>query len=209
MIRVPGTLIVNRRTGRNGAFSVGDLITAIGEFKVKDTALDQYEPGEYKGDFIIKWIEPHTNTWRGRVFVENRASLADIIITDAVEDSVTAEQKAADKTPPERDPLEEASTSSAHAPATPTKPESSETPVSEPVHQVETASRPANAGEIPGLSPEQRALLGDELSDLFDKRERIKLDPTVDREVFRKQRDLLRSSGYRFDSKGQDWYLAS
>jgi hypothetical protein len=35
----------------------------------------------------------------------------------------------------------------------------------------------------------------------------IALDPTVDREVFRRQRDRLKAVGYRFDSKAQRWYL--
>ena len=205
MIRVPGTLIINRRTGRNGSFSVGDLVTDIGEFKVKDTALDQYEPGEYKGDFIIKWIEPHSNTWRGRVFIENRATLQDIIIFDAVEDLGTAEASAAAMTPPEIDPLEESTGSSEHpadVPCTPCVEMATTTPESLP-QQSNAESGTAN------LTTEQRVLLGDESAELYAQRQRIKLDPTVDREVFRKQRDLLRACGYRFDSTQQDWVCTS
>lgn len=205
MIRVPGTLIINRRTGRNGSFSVGDLVTDIGEFKVKDTALDQYEPGEYKGDFIIKWIEPHSNTWRGRVFIENRATLQDIIIFDAVEDLGTAEASAAAMTPPETDPLEE-STGSSERPAdvSNTSGVKMATATSDSLHQQDSAE----AGSA-DLTAEQRVLLGDELAELYAQRQRIKLDPTVDREVFRKQRDLLKACGYRFDSTQQDWVCTS
>lgn len=201
MIRVPGTLIINRRTGRNGSFSVGDLVTDIGEFKVKDTALDQYEPGEYKGDFIIKWIEPHSNTWRGRVYIENRATLQDIIIFDAVEDCGAAEASAEAMRPPEKDPLEESPGSSkrpADVPSTPSVEMATTTPESLP-QQSNAESGTAD------LTAEQRALLGDELAELYAQRQRIKLDPTVDRELFRKQRDLLKACGYRFDSTQQEW----
>ena len=33
----------------------------------------------------------------------------------------------------------------------------------------------------------------------------LKLDPTVDRNVFRKQRDRLKAIGYRFEPMGQQW----
>lgn len=205
MIRVPGTLIINRRTGRNGSFSVGDLVTDIGEFKVKDTALDQYEPGEYKGDFIIKWIEPHSNTWRGRVYIENRATLQDIIIFDAVEDGGAAEASAAAMRPPETDPLEESPGSSerpADVPSTPVVEMATTTPESLP----QQSNAESGAAD---LTAEQRALLGDELAELYEQRKTIKLDPTVDREVFRKQRDLLKACRYRFDSTQQEWVCTS
>ena len=193
MIRVPGTLIVNRREGRNGSFSVGELITQIGEFKVKDTALDQFEPGEYKGDFVIKWIEPITNTWRGRVFVENRATLQDIIIIDALEDDELARKKADAKNPPEQDPIEANSSQSPSA-----SKEAHTTPVSE------EAAEPTQVGDADDNCNEERELLG-ELFDAFANKQMIKLDPSVDREVFRKQRDLLRSRDYRFNSTEQVW----
>ena len=163
MIRVTGTLIVNRRQGRNGYFSVGDLVTDIGEFKVKDAVLDQYEPGEYKGDFIIKWIEPHSNTWRGRVYIENRATLQDIIIFDAVEDRGAAEASAEAMRPPETEPIEESPCSSerpADVPCTPCVEMATTTPESLP-QQSDAESGTAN------LTTEQRVLLGDELAELY------------------------------------------
>jgi hypothetical protein len=33
----------------------------------------------------------------------------------------------------------------------------------------------------------------------------LKLDPTVDRNIFRKQRDRLKAIGYRFEPMGQQW----
>jgi hypothetical protein len=50
-------------------------------------------------------------------------------------------------------------------------------------------------------------LFGAELGAKVWKREGIKLDPTVDRGVFREQRDHLKELGYRFDAKAQAWAL--
>jgi hypothetical protein len=50
-------------------------------------------------------------------------------------------------------------------------------------------------------------LFGDELMQLLDKREPIKLDPTVDRISFRAQRDRLKELGYGFDAKSQTWVV--
>ena len=52
-ISIPGTLQVIRRTGKNGDFSVGELITDIGRFRVKHKVLDEFEQGSCKGVFVI------------------------------------------------------------------------------------------------------------------------------------------------------------
>jgi hypothetical protein len=51
-------------------------------------------------------------------------------------------------------------------------------------------------------------LFGAELGAKVWKREGIKLDPTVDRSLFREQRDHLKELGYRFDAKAQAWAVA-
>ena len=51
-------------------------------------------------------------------------------------------------------------------------------------------------------------LFGAELGTKVWKREGIKLDPTVDRGLFREQRDHLKVLGYRFDAKAQAWAVA-
>ena len=38
------------RQSKNGPFSVADLFTDFGEFKVKDPLLEQFEEGEYEVD---------------------------------------------------------------------------------------------------------------------------------------------------------------
>jgi hypothetical protein len=74
-ISVRGTLVVQRKRGRKGEFNVADLSTEIGEFEVKDALIEEFEPGRYTGDFVVKWIEPDSFSWRGKVVVKKRASL--------------------------------------------------------------------------------------------------------------------------------------
>lgn len=49
------------------------------------------------------------------------------------------------------------------------------------------------------------ALFGTELVDLVWDGNEVKLDPTVDRALFRNQRDRLKELGYVFDAKSQAW----
>lgn len=197
MVKVEGSLVICRRSGSRGSFSVGDLVTSIGEFKVKDAILDQFEPGEYRGEFVIKWIQPTTFAWRGRVSVENRATLADIVvhsITDANDDVPT-------QTPPERDPVDEKTE--------PVVAQRASVLVHVPPAPAPVAAEGAHALDASlDLLNEDAVLFGDEVFALFCRRLRVKLDPTVDRELFRRQCKRLKASGYAFDSKPQAWNFA-
>ena len=52
-------------------FQVGELTTSVGEFKVKDKVLEQFEPGAYTGTFLIDKIYPHSYVWYGKVTVDS------------------------------------------------------------------------------------------------------------------------------------------
>lgn len=95
-ISVRGRLVVQRKTGRKGDFNIGDLVTEIGQFEVKDQLIEEYEPGTYAGLFLISWIEPDSYSWKGRVFVKVRATLDEIIVDDVDE----TPPQAADSHPP-------------------------------------------------------------------------------------------------------------
>lgn len=187
-IRVRGTITIQRKTSARGAFNIGDLATEIGEFEVKDSLIEEFEPGKYTGEFIIKWIAPDSFSWRGRVFVKNRATLDEIIIDEA------DEGESAPAAPPEPDPIE--------------------TPPAAPAAQSAPAPRPpASSSPKPPASPKSteasssadEELFGEELFSLLQARSVIKLDPTVDRVQFRSQRDRLKELGYGFDAKSQAW----
>jgi hypothetical protein len=173
-VQLHGTLSIKAVSGRSGNFCVGELLTDIGSFKIKDAILDQYQPGDYEGSFIVDEIFPSSYTWRGKVWVEVRARLSAIHVDEE----------------PEK-------------PDTETLPESAEPdPADEPHPDVSAASptpEPAPAAKSEG------GLFDAEMQALIDAGQPVKLDPTVDRNLFREQRDALKSLGYRFDSKGQMW----
>ena len=79
-ISLPGTLRIKRINGSHGPFCVGDLETEIGEFRVKDAVLDQFDEGTYAGQFWIAQIFPWSYTAYGRMVIEIRAKLADLQI---------------------------------------------------------------------------------------------------------------------------------
>ena len=59
-----GTLAVEVIKGSRGDFCVGTLKTSIGEFKIKDAALEQFERGSYQGRFTIEKIYIESTRWQ-------------------------------------------------------------------------------------------------------------------------------------------------
>lgn len=209
-IRVRGTIIITRRSSRNGGFNVGELSTEIGSFEVKDQLIEEYEPGKYAGEFLIAWIGPDSFIWQGKVFVKIRATLEAVFID---QDEGEAPAPA---TPPEPDPIETAATAIAKAKASagdePT-PTPSTTPTPAPTLTRNAAGTAGADDPVPALpkppatsaQSEDGQLFGGELLDLVLARKVIKLDPTVDRQVFRHQRDRLKELGFVFNATGQTW----
>lgn len=190
-IRVRGTLSIQRKTSARGAFNVGELASQIGLFEIKDSLIEEFEPGKYTGEFIISWIEPDSFSWRGRVFVKIKATLDEILIDEADEGAP------APSAPPEPDPIE----LQASAPAQ---------PQAKPAAQQDAAAPQPTSGKEarpPAGKPADGELFGDELLSLLQECAPIKLDPTVDREQFRRQRDRLKELGYSFDAKAQTWSI--
>ncbi len=197
MITINGVLTIRKVSGRHGDFRVGRLLTDIGEFSVKDAVLDQYDEGRYEGSFIIERIYPSHYSAGGRLIVEVRAELFSIALSD-IGSLESAEVSL------EQDPLEEEATSPRRAPKTrPPKlvpDEPALTPVV-PEYQESNESAGLETGlESSTQSPDER-LFGV----LWPLQASIKLDPTVDRNVFRQQRDRLKELGYCFKPIGQIW----
>lgn len=186
-IRVRGTLSIQRKTSARGAFNVGELASQIGLFEIKDSLIEEFEPGKYTGEFIISWIEPDSFSWRGRVFVKVRATLDEILIDEADEGAP------APSAPPEPDPIEQ------QAPAQAKVPPNQETPAPQ--------AAPVKAASKPESKSVDAELFGEELLALLQDCAPIKLDPAVDREQFRQQRDRLKEIGYSFDAKAQTWSI--
>ena len=86
-----------------------------------------------------------------------------------------------------------------------------------PVKALDPTSTPAIASTVEGApAPEylpflvnsDEVLFGEEVFALFSRKLRVKLDPSVDRELFRRQCKRLKAAGYEFDSKPQAWSVA-
>ena len=192
MIKLSGTLAIRSISGSRGPFNVGRLYTEIGEFAVKDSLIEEYEEGRYKGEFGISNIFPHTYLSGGRAVTEIRARLASIAL-----ENIAALEIRDRAQPVEPDPIEE-------TPA----------PAEKPADLIAAGAAPAEDADIDftpsgeaGQSAEKlfeetmRGLFG-EVWPLSDK---VKLDPTVDRGRFRQQRDALKELGYKFQPVGQAW----
>ena len=192
MIKLSGTLAIRSISGSRGQFNVGRLHTEIGEFAVKDSLIEEYEEGRYKGEFGISNIYPYTYLVGGRAVVEIRARLGSIALENIA--ALDTEDRAQ---PAEPDPIEE-------APAPAEKPVEPVLATQLPMEQPESEAVEADAGEQSG-----EALFEQTMRNLFGESwplsEKVKLDPTVDRGRFRQQRDALKELGYKFQPVGQAW----
>lgn len=200
MEKFNGTLIVEQIRGRHGPFCVGLLQTSIGQFKVKDKELDQFEPGNYRGQFLVEEIFTKAVPWRGGTFTELLARIAEGgFLID--EEQQTGEDDLPD-------------TKGIQAEPDPADDDDQQTPViaePKPIHTALAAQpQQAQATKSAAFTTEDDLkLFGIELHALFAQRAaRISLDPTVDRVQFRSQRERLKAVGYQFDAKSQEWVLA-
>lgn len=187
-VALSGTLIVKWIAGRNGEFAVGDLQTPIGEFRVKDALLEQFDEGEYRGVFWVSQIYSKSYEYRGRITIETRASIADLQIDlecDAPQESPSAS---------EPDPIDEAP----HRPM----PARTEMPVAS------TSSMPVNQDLLDADSDVDADLFGDDIIERLRARQAVKLDPTVDRQLLRQQKKRLDALCYAFDARSQTWHPA-
>ncbi|AYH44527.1 hypothetical protein CDA09_14205 [Azoarcus sp. DN11] len=195
-ITVEGTLNIKRIKGANGPFCVGDLLTDIGEFRVKDPILDQFEEGSYTGRYIIQRIFPWSYASNGRLVLEIRARLADLHVQSGTERSLP-------EAPMEPDPADEAVAQTARPGAGNGDLEGSGAPERGQEGGAPPVSPTTGSDESPDLE-----LFGDELHGLVAARQPVKLDPTIDdRRRFREQRNRLKSGlQYGFVPEEQVWY---
>lgn len=231
MISVPGTINIAERQGRFGSFNVGTLECSIGSFTVKDSSIEEFDPGIYHGDFVIEKIKPLSYLAGSRLVVEVRATLSAILLSGDAEPLPSHYESL------ERDPIEEDggySQSDAPFPASgprsrgnyrPRQPRQHLDVPQQPVHnaqgfgdQPEFSSHAEYSSEAPdfgdatgyGLAPHsfEPSFLPD-AADLFGVLwpigRVVKLDPTIDRGLFRQQKDYLKANGYRFSATEQNW----
>lgn len=199
-----GSLLIRSIPGRFGNFNVGVLSTAIGQFTVKDSIIEEYEAGRYEGQFDITQIYPKSYFTNGRLIVENRARVVGIVLANADESTEPAVLESVDIDPIVEDikslptPTAEVTPASALDPAASI--ESEPTTVSDDASEPTTDTKP-----MAGIDP----VYGDLFGSLWPLADQVKLDPTVDRTRFRSQRDALKQLGYQFQPMGQIWLKAA
>ena len=175
------------RQSRNGPFNVGELVTDVGEFKVKDTLIEQFDEGDFVATVLVEEIYLAQYVSFGKGVTEMRARLRDIQVqTEGQRPPEVVEQL-------EPDPLDE--------------------PASVVVPAPQLAPAPEPAPAAPAELSAAPAADDDGLADLYDEEvvaaiscgSTVKLDPSVDRALLRRQTAGLKARGYRFDSKSQTW----
>lgn len=207
MIKIPGRLTVRTIHGRNGPFNVGRLAASIGEFVIKDPQLDQFSEGVFEGEFLLLEIRPASYFTGGRLVVEVRAKVGEMLLT---EDGMLVTQHGPRFDSAEIDPLEEEAAPAPSEPPAPSTPGPGE-PAAPPV-----SSSQDEAGEVPGPQPPDAYASGQEANPdaelfglLWPLGQSVKLDPTVDRALFRRQVSRLKELGYRFQAPTQTWQAAA
>jgi hypothetical protein len=188
MISLTGDLVVKIINGRNGPFRVGNLHTEIGEFAVKDKILDQYDEGSYRGLFDVSKIFSSSYTTGSRLVVEVRAVLVNIALANI--EVIDPEQLES----LEQDPLDEEK-----------KTENVSIDKVDTPESIESSSFEDDSPKNSESEENKDAIL---FGLLWPLQESFKLDPTVNRELFRQQRDRLKSLGYQFKPIGQYWSKA-
>lgn len=205
MIKCQGALRIKKiRQSRNGAFCIADLATDFGEFKVKDPMLDQFEEGEYQGTVWISEIYMSQYISYGKAVTELRARLHDLQVESEDRKPVRSNEHS------EPDPVDEVPTPQV-PPKTSQKPAKRADWSAMKGNRLGKDTTPApgkDAGDPvkdAANSSDDIELFGQELAALIETRQAVKLDPTVDRVLFRKQTAGLKARGYTFDSKQQTW----
>lgn len=202
MITIPGRLAVETRHGRYGDFNVGQLLTDIGQFAVKDPALEQFAPGKYDGEFNIVEIRPQTYQTNGRIVFEMRAYLNGITLSNIDELTRDEAQKLATQEP---DPIEQETQGAPKTEAPIADPSLSVAP---PIAEPAQTTAPRVSAPIDTAPPQSDADAADVqlFGPLWPLTARFKLDTTIDRRLIRQQCARLDALDYDFDPRTQEWF---
>lgn len=225
MIKLSGvTLRVKKiRGGRNGDFCVGELFTDIGEFRVFDQLLDQFDDGVYRGTAWVERIFLKQYIHFNKSITEIRAVLHDLQIDDMEErpaephlveaDPADEEPRAVPAPPPRAAPVSvpampKSATPSPSPPPSRANVEELKERIQKRLARVDQASI-AISPPAPAPDPQSAQLqeLFGELWPQVQSRDAVKLDPTVDRLRLRQQVASLKDLGYRMaDIQTQTWH---
>ncbi len=187
-------------TGANGDFSVGSFNTSIGQFKIKNQLLDQFEEGDYHVRVSI--IKLKLNTYvvqrTGITITEIVAEIDAIDVIDADVKPIKAESIEPDASVPD--------TSNQVSKAAPAKAEKSE-------QQSPAVPEKAAKGKIvlsnkktkPDGDGEKKLDPPELFGYLWPLGDTLQLDKSAPRPLIIQQKQYLVKIGYKFDVKTQTW----
>lgn len=187
---VTGKLVVRTINGRNGAFNVGLLETAIGSFSVKDRELEQYSAGTYEGQFVIGKVFMHSWSYGANSGSEIRVRLDAMNIASNNALTPDDERKLL---PPVNDPLEE---------EIPAIPETKHPTPAKDENAPKTTNTKRPQFTVPTPAEQET---GDQtlFGPLWPLPDIVKLDATAPRQVLRQQKARLSQLGYDFIAQEQ------
>ncbi len=205
-VLVSGVLKITARNGRNGVFNVGELCTDLAVFKIKQAILEQFEEGEYPGEFMIAQIFQSSFIHKGRAFTDICANLVGLDIFAAnlavpkPLDPMDEQEEAAIQGSVAQEPILErpivamgsgTGSSSRQAPAS---------MLDSAHHETEAVIPAQDSDEIPMVGSL------DALKALIEKHTTlIRLDTTLDRSLLTQMPPLLKQRGYCFNAQTQLW----
>ena len=208
MITAENALLRVRRVrqSRNGPFSVADLYTDFGEFKVKDPLLEQFEEGEYQVTAWISYIFLGQYVAYGKGVSELRVQLNDLQVH-------TEDQKPTPREPVELDPMDEPEPVIMTRQAAPSEPQQTLTAATKD-SRWDKFKKPVKSNGARQTSPTAEEA-DDQLDDIYDEamqaaikqRAPVTVDVSVDRALLRKQVEGLKERGYRYDSIQKLWIV--
>ncbi|WP_193091599.1 DUF3275 family protein [Halomonas colorata] len=207
MIKIPGRLFVKTIHGRHGPFNVGRLATSIGEFVIKDPQLEQFSEGQFSGEFLVLEIRPASYFAGGRLVVEVRARVGEMLLSDNGVLVSQSDKPHFDSS--EIDPLEEEATPQTQTPPVQSQPQPMQQRQFQPVRAKETPQAASPAATPQNVPPVQNESDNPDMKLfglLWPLGNTVKLDPTIERAVFRSQVSRLKEMGYQFQSKTQTWF---
>lgn len=199
MLSIQGDLYIRTIKSRNGPFNVGKLVSAYGDFAVKDPLIEELDEGAYRGHFgIAKFFVYHQLLPTGALIVEQRVRLGGMWLDDV--DRLPSDEPIGAE---ERDPIDEKPAEAPPAPPADPQPAAPVEPASSPLEAgaADTADEPAPPASDPPAKDPLAALF----ADLWPLGPEVKLDPTVDRAVLRQQTAALRHLGYQYALTKQLW----
>lgn len=207
MIKIPGRLFVKTIHGRHGPFNVGRLATSIGEFVIKDPQLEQFSEGQFSGEFLVLEIRPASYFAGGRLVVEVRARVGEMLLSDNGVLVSQSDKPHFDSS--EIDPLEEEATTQPQTPPVQPQPQPMQQRQFQPVRPKESLPAAPPAATPQNVPPVQNETDNPDMKLfglLWPLGNTVKLDPTIERAVFRSQVSRLKEMGYQFQSKTQTWF---